>query len=134
MGAPTRARWKKRQDKPAQIALGVLGGLLLSALLAFTVWALASGKGWLSPVDVIKALVERTLSFNAGYFLALAGVAVVLAGLVLGLRAVLGSGAVKPSWVDVAATHMATGKDLKDLSRKNTIKKAQRLGVKGSNR
>lgn len=134
MGAPTRARWKKRQDKPAQIALGILGGLVLSALLAFTVWALACGKGWLSPVDVIKALVEHTMTFNAGYFLALAGVTVILAGLFVGLRAALGSGAVKPSWVDVAASHMATGKDLKDLSRKSTIKKAQRLGVKGTNR
>lgn len=134
MGAPTRARWKKRQDKPAQVALGILGGLLLSALLAFTVWALASGKGWLSPVEVIKALVESTMSFNAGYFLALAGVAVILTALILGLRAALGSGAVKPSWIDVAATHMATPKDLKDLSRKSTIKKAQRLGVKGTNR
>lgn len=133
MGAPTRARWKKRQDKPGQIALGILGGLLLSALLAFTVWALASGRGWLSPVDVIKALVERTMSFNAGYFIALAGVVVILTALTLGVRAALGSGAVKPSWVDVAATHMATPKDLKDLSRKSTIKKAQRLGVKGTN-
>lgn len=134
MGAPTRARWKQRQDKPAQVALGILGGLVLSALLALTVWALASGKGWLSPVDVIKALVEGTMSFNAGYFLALAGVAVILTTLILGIRAALGSGAVKPSWVDVAATHMATPKDLKDLSRKSTIKKAQRLGVKGTNR
>lgn len=132
MGAPTRARWKRKKDKPLFIFVGVLFALLFSAIVAFFVWgAFATGKT-LGPAQVVQALMERRLPFSGTYFVVLAVVVVAVAVLVVLFTIWSRKTIVRASWVDVAAQHMASPKEAASLSRKAVMKKAKALKVEGA--
>lgn len=132
MGAPTRARWQRKKDRPLIILFYVVFGILLSAVVAFFIWgSFATGKT-LEPLQVVQAIGQRRLPFSGQYFIVwgitAAGFAVVVVLLSLWYRKTM----IPSSWVDVAAQHMASPKEAKSLSRKAVAKKAEQLGVKGA--
>lgn len=132
MGAPTRARWQRRRDLPGFVAMAVLVGLLLSAVLGLSLGAwLATGKG-MTPVEVAQGFMNQELEFTGSYLAAMGAVAVALAIVVVAFIIWWRKTAVRASWVDVAAQHMASPKEAKSLSRKAVLAKARDLGVKGT--
>ncbi|MDP9988619.1 hypothetical protein J2S98_003807 [Arthrobacter oryzae] len=132
MGAPTRARWQRRRDLPGLVALLVLVGLLVSAVLGLSLGAwLTTGKG-MTPVEVIQGFMNHELDFSGSYLAAMGAVVVGLAVVVVAFIIWWRKTAVRASWVDVAAQHMASPKEAASLSRKAVEKKARDLGVKGA--
>ena len=129
MGAPTRARWQRRRDLPGFIAAGILAGLLLSAVLGLSLGArLATGKS-LTPVEVVQGFMNQDLAFTGVYVAAAGAVAAGLAVVVVAFTLWWRRTAVRSSWVDVAAQHMASPKEAASLSRKAVEQKARDLGV-----
>lgn len=132
MGAPTRARWQRRRDLPGFVAMAVLVGLLVSAVLGLSLGAwLATGKG-MTPVEVGQGFMNHELEFSGSYFAAMGAVVVALAVVVVAFIIWWRKTAVRASWVDVAAQHMASPKEAASLSRKAVLAKARDLGVKGT--
>lgn len=132
MGAPTRARWKRRRDLPGIVAFAVLLGMLVSVVAGLSVGAwLATGKA-LSPLEVGQGFTSHGLEFTGLYFAAMGGVFVALGLAVLVIGIWWRKTMVRASWVDVAAQHMASPKEAASLSRKAVAKKARELGVKGA--
>ncbi|MFK4299437.1 hypothetical protein ABH924_004620 [Arthrobacter sp. GAS37] len=132
MGAPTRNRWQKRRDLPARVFVTILAVLLVSVIAGLSLGAYwATGKTMV-PVDVIIGFTEHRLTFGGLYFAAMGAVAVALGLVFWGATAFLGKYSTRPSWVDVAAQHMASPKEAASLSRKAVEKKARKLGVKGA--
>lgn len=131
MGAPTRARWKRKKDLPGLIAFYVLFGLLLSAVVAFFIWGSFATGQTLEPSKVLQAAGAGQLTFSGQYFVVLGVVVGVLAAAVVLLSIWYRKTMIPASWVDVAAQHMASPKEAGSLSRKAVEKKARELGVKG---
>lgn len=129
MGAPTRARWQRRRDLPGFIAVAVLAGILLSAVLGLSLGAFWTTGRSMTPVEVAQGLLNHELEFTGSYFAAIGGLlgALVLAFVLV--RLWWTKSMPKPSWVDVAAQHMASPKEVQSLSRKATAAKAKDLGV-----
>lgn len=132
MGAPTRARWRKRKDLAGFVALGIIAGLLISALLGLSLGAWMITHEFSSPFRVIKNLFGNQLDFSPLLFAGMGIVALLLVGLFLLVRRSWKSSMTSSSWVDVAAQHMATRSELSSLSRKAATAKARELRVKGS--
>ncbi|MEV7574369.1 hypothetical protein AB0P28_14850 [Pseudarthrobacter sp. NPDC089323] len=132
MGAPTRARWQRRRDLPGFVAMAVLGGILLSTVLGLPLGAWLSTGRTLTPVEVIQGFMNHELDFTGSYFAAAGAVTVALAIVVTGFIIWWRKTAVRASWVDVAAQHMASPKEAASLSRKAVTAKARDLGVKGT--
>lgn len=130
MGAPTRARWKRKKDKAAIVAFVVLFGVLVSAVVALLIWVfLTTGQ---SPFtgEFVQGFSKGTLKFTSQYFIILAVVAVVVAAVMIALKVWFGKITPPSSWVDVAAQHMSSAKEASSLSRKAVTKKAHELGMK----
>jgi TraM recognition site of TraD and TraG/Type IV secretory system Conjugative DNA transfer len=128
MGAPTRTRYIRRQNTTTVVGMIVGIILVLSILggLSLGQW-LAAGQ-WETPLAVIVAMVKHEASFYGTHVLGMGAVLVILG-------AVLGGGwwAWKKlfpaqAWVDPAAQHMASAKDVQSLSEKAATAKAARLG------
>lgn len=132
MGAPTRARWQRRRDLPGIVAFAVLLGLLVSVVAGLSVGALLATGRTLSPVEVGQGFMNHSLAFTGIYPAAMGGVFAALGLAVLGTSIVWRKTAVRASWVDVAAQHMASPKEAGSLSRKAVARKARELGVKGA--
>lgn len=132
MGAPTRARWQRRRDLPGFVAMAALAGILLSAVLGLSLGAWLSTGRTLTPVEVAQGFMNQELEFTGSYFAAAGAVAVVLAIVVVAFIIWWRKTAVRASWVDVAAQHMASPKEAASLSRKAVTAKARDLGVKGT--
>ncbi|MCA4135477.1 hypothetical protein [Arthrobacter sp. M4] len=131
MGAPTRARWQRRRDLPGFVAMAVLAGILLSAVLGLSLGAwLTTGRS-MTPVEVIQAFMNHELEFTGSYFAAMGAVVVALGIVVVAFTIWWRKTAIRASWVDVAAQHMASPKEAASLSRKAVMAKARELGVKG---
>ena len=85
-----------------------------------------------NPVSLVLGLIKGTVAWPAAATWVLVGLGVVVLALVmLALQVVLRRKA-KRSRVDVAAQHMAKGKDLRALSLRGATATAERLGVQGS--
>lgn len=132
MGAPTRARWKKRKDLAGFVALGIIVGLLMSALLGLSLGAWMITHEFTSPFRVIKNLFTHALGFSPLLLVGMGIVALLLLGVFLLVRWWWKASMVSSSWVDVAAQHMATKSEISSLSRKAATEKARELRVKGS--
>ncbi|MUK02792.1 TraM recognition domain-containing protein [Vibrio cholerae] len=128
MGAPTRARYLRRKNALQLWLLIPAFTVVISALAALWVGEyLATGRS-INPGQVLLDLIKGTSTFDQPRFMG-AGL-VVAALIVLGLfilwvRAKLS----KPAWVDVAAQHMASYKELSSLSEKAAHAHGVRLGV-----
>lgn len=129
MGAPTRARWMRQKSMPGFIAIGILGGLLLSVLLGLTLGAWLSTGQVISPPSVVQSLVKNELEFTGIYAGAIGGLLVALVLAFVLIRQWWSKTMPRQSWVDVAAQHMASPKEVQSLSRKATAAKAKDLGV-----
>lgn len=129
MGAPTRARWQRRRDRPGFIAVGVLAGLLFSAVLGLSAGAWSATGRTLTPVEVIQGFMNHDLDFTGTYIGAAGVIALMLAIVVVAFTIWWRKTAVRASWVDVAAQHMASPKEAASLSRKAVLAKARDLGV-----
>lgn len=132
MGAPTRARWQRRRDLPGFIAVAVLAGILLSAVLGLSLGALLTTGRSMTPVEVIQGFLNHELELTGSYFAAMGATAVALASVVVAFIIWWRKTAVRSSWVDVAAQHMASPKEAASLTRKAVTAKARELGVKGT--
>lgn len=132
MGAPTRARWQRRRDLPGFIAVAVLAGILLSAVLGLSLGAFWTTGRSMTPVEVIQGFLNHELELTGSYFAAMGATAVALAIVVVAFIVWWRKTAVRSSWVDVAAQHMASPKEAASLSRKAVTAKARELGVKGT--
>lgn len=132
MGAPTRTRWMRRKNMPGFVAVGILGGLVLAVLLGLSAGAfIATGQAMAAP-EVIQGFIKHRLEFDGIYWACMGAAALVLMAVFVFGRRWWKKAMPGPSWVDVAAQHMATPKEAASLSRKAVEKKARELGVKGA--
>lgn len=84
------------------------------------------------PVELIAGLFKQEIPWPIESTYIAAGLGAVLLILAIGITVLVARSGGKKKRVDRAATHMAKGKGLLPLTRKNALKNAQRLGVSDS--
>lgn len=128
MGAPTRARYLRRKNLQALLLLLALVGLLLSVVLGFTLGELFRTGAVKSPVDIAVAMIGGTTTWSPVYLAGMGVALVVLAALAVGGWLLYRKTAPRSAWVDAAAPHMASVKEVKSLTQKSAVATAKRLG------
>ena len=121
MGAPTRARYLRRKNAATTVGMAVLIGVLLSVLAGLSVGGFYVTGTWAGPQIIIQELVKGPREFSGLYVAGVGTVALALAALILAGWLLLRKIAPRSSWVDAAARHMATAKEVKSLSAKSAL-------------
>ena len=121
MGAPTRARYLRKKNAAQLIGILSLLAVLVSAVGGLIVGGFFITRTWESPATILTELIKGPREFSGLYFAGLGTVVAILALLILGGWALLRKVIVRPSWVDPAARHMASAKEVKSLSAKAAL-------------
>lgn len=121
MGAPTRARYLRQKNRATIIAAAVLIGVLLSVVAGLSVGGFYATGAWAGPHIVVQELVKGPREFSGLYIAGMGTVAVAVASVIVTGWLLVRKISPKSSWVDAAARHMATFREVKSLSAKATI-------------
>lgn len=121
MGAPTRARYLRQKNRATMIGAAVLVGVLLSVVAGLSVGGFYATGTWAGPHIVVQELVKGPREFSGLYIAGMGTVAALVAALIVGGAVLVRKASPKSSWVDPAARHMATFREVKSLSAKATV-------------
>lgn len=129
MGAPTRARFLRKQQTPAMVGIGVLASCAVAIPVAATLGRVFDTGEWMSPLDAARDLVQGSAELVPAYGIG-AGIAIVAVGAIAGAVA-FGVRKLGPTraWVDAAAPHMASAKDVRPLTQKALDKSVVRFDI-----
>ncbi|MEQ4568506.1 TraM recognition domain-containing protein [Paenarthrobacter sp. CAP02] len=121
MGAPTRARYLRQKNRATIIGAAVLIGVLLSVVAGLSVGGFYATGTWAGPHIVVQELVKGPREFSGLYIAGMGTLAVAVAAVIVTGWLLVRKISPKSSWVDAAARHMATFREVKSLSAKAAI-------------
>lgn len=128
MGAPTRARYLRRKNATTKWGVGALFVLVFTLGTSFWLGEFLTSGRHINPAQVVADLIKGKSTFGGqriwAFVLVVVFLVVVLV-LVLWVRSKL----TRPAWVDVAASHMGSAKELAVFSEKAARQKAIALNV-----
>lgn len=121
MGAPTRARYLRQKNRATIVGAAVLIGVLLSVVAGLSVGGFYVTGAWAGPHIVVQELVKGPREFSGLYIAGMGTLAVAVTAVIVTGWLLVRKISPKSSWVDAAARHMATFREVKSLSAKATI-------------
>lgn len=128
MGAPTRARYLRRKNATTAWGVGLLFAIVFTAGMSLWLGEFLTSGRHVNPAQVVVNLIKGDSTFAVPRIWGFVIVVLFLVGqllLVLWVRSKM----TRPAWVDVAATHMGSSKELQVFSEKAARQKAVQLNV-----
>ncbi|MEV7135818.1 TraM recognition domain-containing protein [Arthrobacter sp. NPDC093128] len=133
MGAPTRNKHKAPGERAMALGLAALVAVVVVFVLSGNAgMAIDRGIGWkfeVSPFQLVNGLIKGSASWTGVSSTAAIGLVVIVGALLLLAVKVAGKLGTAHTWVDVAASHMATARHMKSVLKDGAAATAERLGV-----